>query len=144
MGLRADVANGVHQVQCRGDVVRLHENRVVDVDHGIGRGRTLTQMHHSLRLELVEDLLHVCVFAQMPRPEAQFLAETSLETNKSLLDVRNGHRTPRTHLLNPLSSAKIVHTSHLVAARSEILRQWPAQITVNSRNEYSHSSAFRS
>src|SRR5690606_12025802 len=51
----------------------------------------------------------------------------------------DGDRALATHFLDPLTPQKHVHSGDFMAARSQMLRQWPAQITVNSGDKNSHA-----
>ena len=69
MSFGADVTHGVQEIQRGDDIVRLHEDSVMNVHHGVRRGGALAQVRDGIRLELLENLLNDVVLAKIRLPK---------------------------------------------------------------------------
>src|SRR5689334_1178170 len=114
------------------------------VDHRIGRGRTLAEVDDRIRLEFLEDLFYAAVLPQVPVPESRLFAEALFERTEALVHVADGQCARGAHFFDPLPTEECICPGHLMAARREILRERPAQVTVHSRDEYAHALVLES
>src|SRR6516164_2248490 len=108
MCLRANVTHGVQQIKGRCNVICLHEDRMVHVDHRVGRRRAFAEMHNTLRPKLAENGLDKLVVAKVARPESQLLAVSHKKSFEALFHGANRCSAPRAHLFNPFATKQDV------------------------------------
>ena len=80
---------------------------------------------------------------QVPFPERNLQAEVILERQQSLGHPVNRRGAPRPHLMHPPPPKERVHARDLVATSGQVLGERPAQVTIESGDEYPHTGTLR-
>src|SRR5215469_11113281 len=140
MGLGTDVAHGIEQVKGAGDVVGLHKNRMVHVDHRIGSRWAFAKVNDAIGLKLTEDIRDKVIVAKIALPELQRCPVPFAKRLEPLLHRADRSGAPGTHLLHPVSTKHNVRPGHNVPTSYQVLRQGPPQIAIHTGDEDSHSA----
>jgi hypothetical protein len=141
MAVGRDVAQRVQRDERPHHVVGLRHHRVLHVDHRKRRGRLLAEVDDGLRAERAVGVPDELPFREVAAVEAQVLSEVTRVGREALGHRRDRDGRLRAHLPDPRAPRVVVDARDLVAARREMDREGPAEISVDARDQDSHAKA---
>ena len=133
--LGRQVAHRVEHVHRALDVVALHPDRVVRVDHRVRRRGAFAQVDDHFRPDLFEQPVHHVLVGQVALNQVRTGPVDGFEGVQTLLEGGDRKGRAAAHLGDPLAAEPGVDAGNLVAAGSQVLRQRPTEIAVDSGNE---------
>eukprot|EP00982_Pelagococcus_subviridis_P007804 30735-Pelagococcus_subviridis.AAC.10 len=130
VAVRRELLDRVHEVDVAHDVVRLREDRLGAVHHGVGRGALLAKVHRGGGLELLERRAEELVVAHVADEELDVLPGDFLPLPHALVDAPDRGQGVEPEGVVHAAAAEVVDDAYLVAAVAEVKRGRPAAVPV--------------
>ncbi len=135
------LGDGVEEVEGAGHIVDLRVDRVLAVDHRIGRRPLLGEVDHGLGLERGECLAHEGRIGQVPHEDVDVEIGDLLPTSDAALQAHDGDEAVDPHLEVVATTGEVVHDAHTVTTSGQVERRGPTQIAVPPEYQNIHVSS---
>ncbi len=136
MRLRANVPQGIENVKRTLKVIELGKGSVLQVDHAVGCGGLLPEMHYGLRPKALKASVDEVRVAQVPFIEVDLLAEHILERLQAFAHSPYRSGAPTSDLLDPLPPEEQARPVNLVSTVCQIQRKGPSDVPFYTDNRY--------
>ena len=135
-----ELAQREQQVQRAHHVVHLGEDRVLAVDHGIGRGALLGEMNHGVRLEVLDRGGEKVVVGHVADEELDVLSGDLLPTRKRSERGESASASGR-RARGPTAGGRSCRQWRPLSLLRQIQRRRPATVAIAAEHGNSHFSS---
>ena len=139
---RVDLGDGVHHVQRAHHVVDLRVDRVLAVDHGVGRRTLLAEVHDGVGLGLGDDAVGEGGVGEVPDPDVDGVSGDLLPARHPVRQRGDGDEAVDPHLTVVLAAHEVVDDGDLVADGPTGAGRWANRGSRLLREPESSSSPF--
>ena len=132
---RITLGDGVQQVEGAHHVVDLGVDGVLAVDHGVGSGTLLGEVHDRLGLETLERAVHEDGISQIADEGIELETRHFFPHPDTVMKLADGNEAVHPHLVVVLPANEIVDHTHVVSPTRQVQRRRPSQIPVTTEHE---------
>jgi error-prone DNA polymerase len=136
--LRVGLRDRVQQVERAQDVVRLGVDRMVAVDHGVGRGALLREVHHRVRAEIADHAVGEYRIDQIADVAADFLASEFPPGRDPRAQRLDRHEAVGAEFVVVMPAREVVGDRDLVAVLRQVQGRRPAEVPVPAQYQDLH------
>ena len=132
------LGDGVEEVERPHHVVHLGVDGVLLVDHRVGGGALLGEVHHRVGCELPQDPGREPGVSQVTDEGLHGQARDLAPDPHPVLEARDGDQRVDPHLQVVAPAGEVVDDADVVAPAREVQRRGPAQVTIAPQNQDPH------